>query len=107
MLCNRSWLPDLVGRRLYPGSVRLEVLHPGMHDLQKTQSDSNNNGLVLRLTYGRFSVLLTGDLQSEGEAALLAGEGLPLQSTVLKVAHHGANRPPLSAGWTQSGRSSP
>ncbi len=37
-----------------------------------------------------FTFRITGDLSAAGEAALLAQEDLPPQSTVLKVAHHGA-----------------
>ncbi|HPL28708.1 MAG TPA: DNA internalization-related competence protein ComEC/Rec2 [Anaerolineae bacterium] len=70
--------------------VRLQVLHPGDSPLAATRSDSNNNGLVLRLSYGRASFLLTGDLEMEGEQQLLRQEDLALDATVLKVAHHGA-----------------
>ena len=70
--------------------ARLQVLHPPEALLQGTPSDDNNNSLVLRLAYGRVSFLLTGDLGLEGEAYLLRQEDLPLQSTVLKVSHHGA-----------------
>jgi competence protein ComEC len=70
--------------------VRLQTLHPGEALPQGTASDSNNNGLVLRLSWGKASFLLAGDLGADGEAYLLAQEGLPLNSTVLKVAHHGA-----------------
>ena len=70
--------------------VRLQVLHPGERLLTGTPADDNNNSLVLRLSYGRASFLLTGDLGMAGEAHLLAQDDLPLQSTVLKVAHHGA-----------------
>jgi beta-lactamase superfamily II metal-dependent hydrolase len=70
--------------------VRLQALHPGGILLEGTASDGNNNGLVLRLSWGKASFLFTGDLGMEGEAYLLAQEGLPLDSTVLKVAHHGA-----------------
>ncbi len=49
----------------------------------------NQNSLVLKLVYGDFSVLLTGDAGEAAEAALLAGSA-PLGATVLKVAHHGS-----------------
>jgi beta-lactamase superfamily II metal-dependent hydrolase len=68
------------------------VLHPGETLLAGTRSDDNNNGLVLRLTYGRASFLLAGDLETEGEMALFRQGDLPLDSTVLKVAHHGAKQ---------------
>lgn len=50
---------------------------------------SNENSLVLRLVYGHFSALLTGDAGLPSEAALL-DSGVPLGSTVLKVGHHGS-----------------
>lgn len=93
--------PYSVSRTAYPtrgttldlgSGVRLQVLHPGPAPTSGTQADENNNGLVLRLSYGRTSFLLTGDLEAEGEAELLRQAGLPLQATVLKVAHHGAKQ---------------
>ena len=51
--------------------------------------DSNNDSLVLRLTYGEVSFLLAADIESEAEERL-ADSGVELESTVLKVAHHGS-----------------
>lgn len=48
------------------------------------------NSIVLRLTYGTTSVLLTGDARAETEAVLLK-QGVELSSTLLKVGAHGAN----------------
>jgi competence protein ComEC len=97
---GQAWAGNTAGLHvLYPergtildlgSGARLEVLHPAGWLLEGTRSDSNNNSLVLRLTYGRASFLLTGDLELEGELHLLAQEDLPLDSTVLKVSHHGA-----------------
>lgn len=64
----------------------LEVLWPQ----HPHPAEVNERSVVLRLTYGNVSVLLTGDIGAEAEAALLDA-GLPLQSTVLKVAHHGSD----------------
>ena len=69
--------------------VRLEVLHPSSKFFLGTSSDRNNNSVVLRLTYGDISFLLTADIHAEAEAALLEQTG-SLWSTVLKVAHHGS-----------------
>jgi len=44
---------------------------------------------VLRLVYGEFSVLLTGDAGIPAETAMLAGE-LPVTATLLKAGHHGS-----------------
>jgi competence protein ComEC len=44
---------------------------------------------VLRLVFGDFSILLTSDIFAEAEQSLL-GSRFNLDSTVLKVAHHGS-----------------
>jgi len=49
----------------------------------------NDSSIVLRLTYGNFSMLLTGDIGDKGEYAV-ERLGTGLRSTVLKVAHHGS-----------------
>jgi competence protein ComEC len=68
----------------------LDVLHPPAELMTGTSSDLNNNSVVLRVTYGRFSVLLAGDVMWEAEETLLAS-GQPLESLVLKVPHHGGD----------------
>ena len=52
-------------------------------------SDVNNWSIVLRITYGETSFLFTGDAERELEQELLAS-GYDLESTVLKVGHHGS-----------------
>jgi len=69
--------------------ARLEVLGPSDQAPTGTSADTNNNSLVLKLTWGNVSFLLTGDLEAAGEAALIE-EGADLRATVLKVAHHGS-----------------
>ncbi|HRJ40964.1 MAG TPA: ComEC/Rec2 family competence protein [Caldilineaceae bacterium] len=51
--------------------------------------DKNERSLVLRLVYGEFTVLLTGDAGIPAENALL-GSGQPLSAHILKVGHHGS-----------------
>ena len=70
--------------------VRLEVLGPPRELLRGTGSDADNASLVLRLTYGEVSFLLTGDVFAVGERAMLAS-GVNLDSDVLKVPHHGSD----------------
>ncbi len=72
------------------GGLLLEVLHPPAALLEGTDSDADNNCLVMRLVYGDFSLLLTGDIQEEAERYLL-DERCTLDSTVLKVPHHGSD----------------
>ena len=70
--------------------VRIEVLGPPPILLGGTESDADNASLVLRLVYREVSILLTGDIFSEAERALLAS-GAALDSDVLKVPHHGSD----------------
>jgi competence protein ComEC len=51
----------------------------------------NDYSLVLRLVYGSFSFLLTGDAGTASEKEMLSA-GYVLRSTVLKVGHHGSSR---------------
>ncbi|MBI3030811.1 MAG: DNA internalization-related competence protein ComEC/Rec2 [Candidatus Rokubacteria bacterium] len=81
------------GDRIWLGAVPFTVLHPPATPLAGSPrgpaADENNNSLVLRLDWGLASVLLTGDVEQEGEADLLARRR-PLDHRVLKVAHHGS-----------------
>ena len=75
------------GHRIALGDgVVLEVLHPGPVIVE---GETNNNSLVLRLSYGEVEFLLTGDIETPIESALVA-RGAPLDATVLKVGHHGS-----------------
>ena len=49
----------------------------------------NANSIVMRLDYGSFSMLLTGDAEEQTEHRLLTKE-LNLEARVLKVGHHGS-----------------
>ena len=71
------------------GGAKLEVLSPSPGRVRGTGSDRNNNGVVVRLVYGSVSFLLTADIEAEAENRLLLN-GLPVRSSVLKVAHHGS-----------------
>ncbi len=68
--------------------ARLEVLGPPPDLVEGAEASLNDSSVVLRLTWDDVSFLLTGDLESGGEEALLS-QGGELRSTVLKVAHHG------------------
>lgn len=67
------------------GDAVIEVLAPAS-ELLGTSSDANNNSIVLRITYGAVSFLMTGDMDAEERRTI---SPLP-QSTVLKAAHHGS-----------------
>jgi len=76
------------GDVLHFGSVTAQVLWPPPRSDQKAPS-RNNDSLVLLVRYGNKSVLLTGDIEKQGEIALL-GEGTDLHTDIVKVAHHGS-----------------
>ena len=69
--------------------ITIKVLHPGTPLLTGTGSDINNNSVVLRLSMGRVSFLLTGDIEQEAEFELIV-QRADLTSTVLKVGHSGS-----------------
>lgn len=51
----------------------------------------NNNAIVAKFQYEKFSVLFTGDIEKEAEEKILQKYSSKLQATILKVGHHGAN----------------
>ena len=76
--------------------VIIEVLHPPAVPLRGPAWDSNNNSLVLRLSYGSISFLLTGDIKEEAERYLVRNSA-SLGGDVLKAGHHGSNSSSTSA----------
>lgn len=76
------------------GGALITVLAPSEPPFTKDQmrtggNEPNANSIVLRLDYGSFSMLLTGDAEEQTEHRLMTKE-LDLQSRVLKIGHHGS-----------------
>lgn len=67
--------------------VRLEVLHPNGPIMSE---ERNENSVSLRLVYGNFSLLLTGDAGEATERAMIQN-GRPVQAVVFKAGHHGSD----------------
>ena len=57
-----------------------------------SENSINNNALVCKLCYKKFSILFTGDIEEEAEKVLVSkySKNGTLKSLVLKVAHHGS-----------------
>lgn len=56
-----------------------------------TENTLNNNSLVCKLIYKDFSMLFTGDIEEKAESQILEKYSQDmLQSSILKVAHHGS-----------------
>ena len=69
------------------GSTRINVLAP-FENYQPGAEPSNDDSLVVHVSYKATSVLLEGDAESPIEQGMLAEQGL--ESTLLKVGHHGS-----------------
>jgi beta-lactamase superfamily II metal-dependent hydrolase len=78
------------GQTFDVGSVTVSVVHPST-----IGSSDNNNSVVLRVSYGNVSFLLTGDVEAGGESEILS-HGYTVQSEILKVGHHGSS---TSSTW--------
>jgi competence protein ComEC len=76
------------GERFAIGAAKLEVLLPPAQ-YRAGDKPSNDDSLAVRVTYGRAAVLLAGDTEAAGERTVLSS-GLPVQSVILKVGHHGS-----------------
>ena len=73
-------------------NLYFDVLWP---DSQKMISDNaiNNNSLVCKLNYNKFSMLFTGDIEEIAEKEIVSkyeNNTSILKSTILKTAHHGS-----------------
>lgn len=80
------------GERETWGATSLLVLAP-FESFEGVKPQEQNEGtIVARLTYKDFSVLLTGDLEFALEDRLIVSKSeiFPLESTILKVGHHGS-----------------
>lgn len=71
------------------GSTTISILHPARQNPFVAKVD-NDQSLVLRLSYGRTSFLLPGDITRKAEKEILE-TGLELHSQLLKSPHHGSN----------------
>lgn len=69
-------------------SITIDVLSPPKDFYFE---DGNNNSVVIRLLYGEVSFLFTADMEFEGEYNILQKYGGEIQSTILKVGHHGSS----------------
>lgn len=78
------------GQRIFLGNATVQVLNP-QENLEGVnfKNTSNDTSIVLRLTIGEKSFLLTGDMTEKAEKKIME-TGVDLDSDVLKVAHHGS-----------------
>lgn len=72
------------GNTISFGDLTVEILSTGL-----STGDTNDASLILRVTYGDFSLLCMGDATTDVEADLLSRQLLS-PSTVVKLGHHGS-----------------
>jgi competence protein ComEC len=85
-------IPDIVavrGQRIDLGDgAYIDILFP---DRDVSGLSHNDGSIVAKLVYGKTSVMLTGDSTQIIEHYLVGLDPTALQSTILKVGHHGSN----------------
>jgi len=74
-----------VGEIFKLGEATFEIMAPN----STSYEDANEYSIVIKLTYGNNSFLLTGDAEAVSESQMIA-TGLDLNADVLKVSHHGS-----------------
>ena len=74
----------MAGEEVMVGGLAFKVL-----GARTEAAEVNETSVVLKLVYGQFRALLTGDIGSETEQVLV-NSGSNLRSNVLKVGHHGS-----------------
>ena len=74
-------IENIAGKGIY-----MECLSPSG---EEEFSDRNEESLVFRVTYDRFSMMLTGDMEAGGEENLVES-GVLSPVTILKAGHHGS-----------------
>ena len=70
--------------------MKIQILWPEQKQIQ--ENILNNNSIVCKLVYKNFSMLFTGDIEEVAEKQIIANykNSKILDSTILKVAHHGS-----------------
>ncbi|WEF26696.1 ComEC family protein [Klebsiella aerogenes] len=89
----RGHLPCRRGENWRWRGLRFQVLWP----LAETARKGNNGSCVVRVDDGKWSVLLTGDIELPAEREMISHYWQYLTSTLIQVPHHGSN---TSSGLT-------
>ena len=79
---NQEITIPYIGEIFYLGEAKIRVIYTG------TDPDNiNNDSIILKLTFGNYNFLFTGDTTKEIEDTLLNEN---IESDVIKIAHHGS-----------------
>ena len=87
---NISYTLARRGQQIDIDGVIIDILNPQTTYFDETGTDTDNNSIVLNISYGEIGFLLTGDIGQYAELELIKERLIP-QTTVLKVGHHGSD----------------
>ncbi len=85
-----TWRAARSGRSMTIDGVRFDFLWPDPETVDPAE-DANQISAVVRVVFGDFSLLLTGDVGVEVERTLVERHGAALRADVLKLGHHGSS----------------
>lgn len=69
------------------GDALITVLGPERYDYEK----DNNNSIVIRVEYGDYSCIISGDAEKEAENDMAQNDGDKLDADLYIVGHHGSS----------------
>lgn len=72
------------GERVHVGSLVMEILNPRL-----VTDDIHESCLAIRVVYGDFAIVLTGDIEASTEKEILM-RGHNVQAQILQLGHHGS-----------------
>lgn len=81
---------DFGGAHIKIYNPEQEIQYQGA-DADKDTQFINNNSVVMRITYGKSSLFMGGDLYTPGENRMMELYGDELKSGLMKANHHGDN----------------
>ena len=84
---------DMLRTRKING-VMFNILYPKRDFIDRRKKEkwrnTNNNSMVIKADFGKFSFLIPGDITKKSERELVSMAGGKLTSTVLVAPHHGS-----------------
>lgn len=84
---NKKITPARKGKKIIKNAnLEISFLSPAHNNYQKL----NNWSAVIKIVYGKTSIIFTGDIEKEVENELI-DSGLNLKTDLLKISHHGSN----------------
>lgn len=74
------------GDKIKCGSLKLEILGP-----TNSYEEMNDFSVVSKITFGKTSVIITGDAETPAEKDMLNVKGADYSADILKLGHHGSS----------------